>query len=101
MPSAPHVLVVTGAYTEVFSLEASMSKLRPAVSALLLAAGFATLIAQDAEQRPAFEVATIRPSTALRGGRSGWQPGGRYEAINVPGAMLVQIAYGTAQRTLL
>ncbi len=50
---------------------------------------------------PAFEVVTIKPSDALtRGGGSGWEPGGRYSA-NLPGSMLVQIAYGTPQRTLL
>ncbi len=51
---------------------------------------------------PAFEVVTIKPNDGLsRGGRSGWQPGGRYEAVNLPGRMLVQFAYGTPQRSLL
>lgn len=54
------------------------------------------------EVRPAFEVVTIKPNDGLsRGGRSGWEPGGRYQATNLPGRMLVQIAYGTPQRTLL
>jgi uncharacterized protein (TIGR03435 family) len=76
-----------------------MSHMRRVVVALL-SIGVTVVVA--AQTTPAFEVASIRPSDALaRGGRSGWQPGGRYEAINVPGGMLVQIAYGTAQRTLL
>ena len=60
----------------------------------------ALLLGQAAS--PAFEVATIKPNDGLsRGGGSGWEPGGRYFAKNLPGSMLVQIAYGTPQRTLL
>lgn len=61
----------------------------------------AALAAQDAS-RPAFEVVSIKQSNALeRGGRSGWEPGGRFRGVNVPGRMLIQIAYGTPSRTLL
>jgi uncharacterized protein (TIGR03435 family) len=55
-----------------------------------------------AQATPAFEVMTIKANDGLsRGGRSGWEPGGRFQATNLPGNMLVQIAYGTPQRTLL
>ena len=59
--------------------------------------------AQDAPARPAFEVASIKQSNSLdRGnGRSGWEPGGRFRGVNVPGDVLVSIAYGTPQRILL
>ena len=49
-----------------------------------------------------FEVASIKPSDSLtRGGGSGWEPGGRFRGVNVPGTILVQLAYGTPTRTLL
>src|SRR6185436_16778010 len=65
-----------------------------------VAIAIAMLFGQSAT--PAFEVVTIKPNDGLsRGGGSGWEPGGRYTAKNLPGAMLVQIAYGTPQRTLL
>jgi uncharacterized protein (TIGR03435 family) len=53
--------------------------------------------------RPAFEVASIKQTDSLdrQSGRSGWEPGGRFRGVNVPGVMLVQIAYGTPSRTLL
>jgi len=58
--------------------------------------------APGAATTPAFEVASIKPSDSLnRGGGSGWEPGGRFRGTNVPGAMLVQIAYGRIRRTLL
>ncbi len=62
--------------------------------------GLALLLGQTSA--PAFEVVTIKANDGLsRGGASGWQPGGRYQAKNLPGNMLVQIAYGTPQRALL
>jgi len=74
-----------------------------AATALALAAVVSSsLVAQAPASRPAFEVASIKPSDSLsRGGGSGWQPGGRFRGTNVPGVMLVQIAYGTLRRTLL
>jgi uncharacterized protein (TIGR03435 family) len=69
--------------------------------AVAAVAAFVLLI-QESPARPAFEVASIKPSDSLeRGGRSGWEPGGRFRGVNVPGVMLVQIAYGTSARTLL
>jgi len=73
-----------------------------AVAGVLLIAMARLLVAQDSTARPAFEVASIKQSDSLdRGGRSGWEPGGRFRGVNVPGAMLVQMAYGTPSRTLL
>jgi uncharacterized protein (TIGR03435 family) len=68
--------------------------------------GFVTaapeLLAQQTSPQPAFEVASIKSSDSLtRGGGSGWEPGGRFRAVNVPGTILVQLAYGTPTRTLL
>lgn len=74
-----------------------------AIAGLLAVFASAGLVAQDAAKLPAFEVASIKPTASLDrgGGRSGWEPGGRYQAVNVPGVMLVRFAYGTPQRALL
>jgi uncharacterized protein (TIGR03435 family) len=76
--------------------------MRRIVPGLLLIAAASVLFAQEPRARPAFEVASIKQSDSLdRGGRSGWEPGGRFRGVNVPGVMLVQIAFGTSSRTLL
>jgi uncharacterized protein (TIGR03435 family) len=81
--------------------------MRHAAIALLLIAGQAPSQPASpkpkAEAGPAFEVASIKQSNSLdRGnGRSGWEPGGRFRGVNVPGDVLVSIAYGTPQRILL
>lgn len=60
------------------------------------------LLAVQQAAHPAFEVVTLKPNDGVsRGGRAGFEPGGRFHATNVPGNMLVQTAYGTAQRALL
>ena len=52
------------------------------------------IAAQQAASDPAFEVATLRPSTS---GNAGWrlqpQPGGRLTGTNVPAAALIRFAY--------
>jgi uncharacterized protein (TIGR03435 family) len=60
-------------------------------------------VAQDSPGQPAFEVASIKQTDSLdrESGRSGWEPGGRFRGVNVPGVILVQMAYGTPSRTLL
>jgi uncharacterized protein (TIGR03435 family) len=69
---------------------------------LLTITGAAVLVAQVRPAPPACEVASIKQSDSLdRGGRSGWEAGGRFRGVNVPGVMLVQMAYGTSTRTLL
>ena len=51
-------------------------------------------VAQATPARPAFEVASVRPNTSGSAGiTAGTQPGGRYNAINIPLAQLVQTAY--------
>jgi uncharacterized protein (TIGR03435 family) len=72
------------------------------IAGVLLIATTSLLVAQNTE-RPAFEVASIKQSNSLdRGnGRSGWEPGGRFRGVNVPGDVLVSIAYGTPSRILL
>jgi len=73
-----------------------------AIALVLAAAAASSLVAQAPAPRPAFEVASIKPSDSLsRGGGSGWQPGGRYRGTNIPGTMLVRMAYGTMRRMLL
>jgi hypothetical protein len=72
------------------------------VLGVLTVAGTVVRVAEQSPARPAFEVASIKQSDSLeRGGRSGWEPGGRFRGVNVPGVILVQIAYGTSSRTLL
>jgi uncharacterized protein (TIGR03435 family) len=67
-----------------------------------LHAAIALLLLMGQPAPPAFEVVTIKASDPLaRGGRSGWQPGGRYQGVNIPGVMLVQTAFGTNRRMLL
>ena len=76
---------------------------RAAVAGVLMIGVAQLLVAQQSPARPAFEVASIKQTDSLdrESGRSGWEPGGRFRGVNVPGVMLVQIAYGTPSRTLL
>src|SRR5688572_2852510 len=51
-------------------------------------------MAQAAPSRPAFEVASVRSNTSGSGSlKIGTQPGGRFEAINMPLVQLIQNAY--------
>src|SRR2546423_15319131 len=77
--------------------------MRSLIVTLLVSCMAGSLVAQDSSARPAFEVASIKQTASLdrQSGRSGWEPGGRFRGVNVPGVMLVQIAYGTLSRTLL
>ena len=71
-------------------------------AALCLSGLVVARIAIAQQARPAFEVASIKPSDSLtRGGGSGWEPGGRFRGVNVPGVVLLQMAYGTPTRILL
>jgi uncharacterized protein (TIGR03435 family) len=61
------------------------------VSALALAPA---VRAQAPVTPPAFEVATIKRSAALdAGGTAGFQPGGRFRAVNIDGRSLILSAY--------
>ena len=64
--------------------------MRHAAIALLL------LVAQDAAQKPAFEVAAIKRSENIdAGGTLGLLPGGRFRAINWDARALIGVAYRT------
>jgi hypothetical protein len=77
---------------------------------LLAVAGIVVIVAADAlraqapaadTKPPAFEVATIKRSKSVQGGGSlGFQPGGRFRAINVPLRGLVAAAFGTEGQSL-
>jgi len=68
---------------------------------LVMALAIATLIGQANPSRLSFEVATIKPSTALDdGGSAGFQLGGRFRAINFAALNMILSAYGTRQRSL-
>src|SRR5262245_33081242 len=59
----------------------------------LAAIGPAIVAAQNAD-RPKFEVASVRPNTSADGKISiGVQPGGRFNAVNVPLRFLIRNAY--------
>jgi uncharacterized protein (TIGR03435 family) len=63
------------------------------IGTLVTAVGL-PISAQQTASDPAFEVATLRPSTS---GNAGWrlqpQPGGRLTGTNVPAAALIRFAY--------
>jgi len=65
-------------------------------------AATAAVLAQDTTPRLAFEVATIKRSAKLEdGGTFGFQPGGRFQSVNVPVIGLILSAYRSAGRSLL
>ena len=69
------------------------------VLALSAAAALASLHAQAPADKPKFEVASVRPNTADDGKiMIGIQPGGRFNAVNVPLWDLIRQAYAV-QRT--
>jgi uncharacterized protein (TIGR03435 family) len=52
-------------------------------------------------KRPAFEVASVKPNKSHSpGGTLGFQPGGRFSAINVSVQMLVAVTFGPDRRPL-
>lgn len=75
------------------------------VIAVALVAGLAvTLMAQAPapEERPKFEVASVRPNTSGSNQVTmGMQPGGRFNAINMPLALLIRSAYRLQESQLI
>jgi uncharacterized protein (TIGR03435 family) len=69
------------------------------LSAVVIAAMLAAIVVKAqappaAPSRPAFEVASVRPNTSGSGAiRAGTQPGGRFEAVNMPLKQLIVNAY--------
>ena len=68
--------------------------MRHAAIALLLLAG-------QAADKPAFEVASIKRNLSLEGGTMGISPGGRFRATNAPVFWMILMAYGEFQRPLI
>jgi uncharacterized protein (TIGR03435 family) len=75
----------------------------------LLVVGMAVLIAITRAQvraqsasTDAFAVASIKPNVSGKdGGSMGFQPGGRFRALNIPAQSLIAIAFGAPGRSLL
>jgi uncharacterized protein (TIGR03435 family) len=63
------------------------------VTALALTLVAATAVAQPAEVSPSFEVASVRRTELLDGGRFGAWPGGRFQMVNGTVELLITWAY--------
>jgi uncharacterized protein (TIGR03435 family) len=71
-----------------------MRRLTVVVLAAGLAAGVVDAQAPPPAARPAFEVASVRPNTSGSASMNvGTQPGGRFNAVNIPLTQLIQNAY--------
>jgi uncharacterized protein (TIGR03435 family) len=67
---------------------------RHAAIAVVVTMATAALLAQDAQPRPAFEVATIKRNASVdANGTAGFAPGGRFRMVNIDVQMLIRIAY--------
>lgn len=78
-----------------------MQIVRSLVTALALTLAAATALAQPAEVSPSFEVASIRRTELLDGGRFGAWPGGRFQMVNGTVESLITWAYNVRLPDLL
>src|SRR3954470_3412512 len=75
--------------------------MRNVVLTVMLGMAVIPALSQTARQRPAFEVASVKPNTAAEGNANvGDQPGGRFIASRIPLRRVIQFAYRDNQQFL-